>query len=98
MIDFFKRLFGIGSVEAVATTPAPYKVEAAVVVAAPVAAPTASTNKARKPYRGKKPNKAPAAKPAVTEGKAKGGTGAVKQQSATTKKPQAPKAPAAKKK
>ena len=92
MINFFKRLFGFGSVETAVTMPAPYKVEP------PVATPTASTNKARKPYRGKKPNKAPAAKPAVTEGKAKGGTGAVKQQSATTKKPQAPKAPAAKKK
>ena len=95
MINFFKKLLGLGPIEVDTSAQAPYKIEAPVVVAAPVATPTANTNKARRPYRGKKTNK-PAAKPAVTEGKAKGGTGAVKQQPATAKKPQAPKAPAKK--
>jgi hypothetical protein len=50
-------------------------------------------NKKRRPYRGNKN----AGGAVATEGKAKGGNGAVKQQPKQTAKPQAPKAPAKKK-
>jgi hypothetical protein len=63
-----------------------------------------SANKKRRPYRGNKVKaggtvaKINQAKPTVTEGKAKGGNGAVKPAQVAKAKPVAPKAPVANKK
>jgi hypothetical protein len=90
MISFIKKLFGFGSTET-APTAAPYKIEptptatyiepAKPVIKSTVAAPAAtSTAPAKKNRRPRNRNKAKVSSNtvAITEGKTKGGNGAVK--------------------
>jgi hypothetical protein len=106
MISFIKKLFGFGSTDTSVPTAAPYKIEPATTTtyvepAKPVFKPevaATSTAPAKKNRRPRNRNKAKAAaptaaKPAVSEGKTKGGNGAVKPAQVAKAKPAAPKAP-----
>lgn len=104
MFKFIKNLFGFGSTEPQETvkeilTPpvAPYKVEPPKVET-PAVAETKKPARPRRPYRGNKNAGGTVAKvnqpkPAATEGKAKGGNGAVKQPNANNPKPKRPPRP-----
>ena len=106
MFNFIKKLFGVKTPVTTAAQapykvePQQPKVEVAVAEPTPAVqakAPVASAPAAQAPAkknrrpRNRKPKAATAqAKPAVTEGKAKGGNGAVKKQKANGRKPKAP--------
>lgn len=103
MFNFIKKLFGAKTPVNTAAQ-APYKVEPPKevvitralapasnpdVIVTPVANTDAPAKKRRRP-RNRKPKTANTTAPKVTEGKTKGGNGAVKQPKANAKKPKAP--------
>lgn len=111
MFKFLKNLFGLDNQETVKeilTPQAPYKIEPPTAPAADskperakdakgkFVADNPSTPDVNEAWKG---GKAPAkkAKPVATEGKTKGGNGAVKQPKANKPKPKAPPKPKAKK-
>ena len=98
MFKFIKNLLGIGaqeSVKDIVTPQAPYKIEPPnEVVITRVLAPASNPDVIVAPVVTKPVRKS---KPKVTEGKTKGGGGAVKKPKANTPKPKAPAKPKSKK-
>jgi len=98
MFKFIKNLLGIGaqeSVKDIVTPQAPYKIEPPKdVVITRILAPESNPDVIVTPV---KPKQAKKSKPKVTEGKTKGGNGAVKKPKANSPKPKAPAKPKTKK-